>query len=139
MHFRRQPQRDRPEVNLIAFIDVLLVVMIFLMASTTFQRFGALQLSLPQAASKDPKSPDCVVAVAVAADGRLTVQRSPVPDAVGVLAAALADAARGDAGCQIEVHADALATHQSVVRVMQAAQQAGLPTLSFSTRSQANE
>ena len=135
MNFSRLSRRDRPEVNLIAFIDVLLVVMIFLMASTSFHRFAALQLSLPQAASTTTPPAQCMVSVLIGADGRLSVQQAPVTDEVGALAAALRSAAHGDAGCQIEVHADALATHQSVVRVMEAARLAGLPMLAFSTRS----
>ncbi len=135
MNFRLPPQRDRPEVNLIAFIDVLLVIMVFLMASTTFNRLGALRLTLPDAASAVPPPPACTVAVTVGADGRLTVARLPVAADAATLAAALAEVAHGAADCRVDVHADALATHQSVVRVMEAARLAGLPVLAFSTRS----
>ncbi len=135
MNFRSLAQRDRPEINLVAFIDVLLVIMIFLMASTTFQRFGALPVQLPDAASDAAKPQQCTVAVAVSADGRFSVGQQAVATNAATLAAVLSEAARGDRTCQIEVQADALATHQSVVRVMEAARLAGLPALVFSTRT----
>jgi biopolymer transport protein ExbD len=139
MNFRRMPQRDRPEINLVALIDVLLVVMIFLMASTTFQRYGALSLRLPDAASSAPKPSACTVPVAIGAEGNLRIAQQAVAGDAGAVAAALSAAAHGDAECQIDVQADALATHQSVVRVMEAARLAGLPALVFSTLSSATE
>ncbi len=135
MNFRPVSSPDRPEINLVAFIDVLLVIMIFLMASTTFQRFGALPVQLPDAASDAAKPQQCRVAVAVGADGRLLVGQHAVASEAVTLAAALSAAAQGDRTCQIEVQADALATHQSVVRVMEAARLADLPALVFSTRT----
>lgn len=135
MNFRPLPHRDRPEVNLIAFIDVLLVVIIFLMVSTTFGQVGALRLTLPDAAADALPPRPCTVAVAVAADGRVTVDRHGVAGEAAAIAAALAHAAQGDPACQLDVQADALASYQSVVRVMEAARLAGLPALAFSTRS----
>lgn len=135
MNFRPLPGRDRPEVNLIAFIDVLLVIVIFLMVSTSFHRFGALRLSLPDAAADPAQAKPCSVAVAVAADGRVLVGGAAVAAGTAALTQALADAAHGDPACQVKVQADALATHQSVVRVMEGARLAGLPTLAFTTRS----
>ncbi len=135
MNFRPVHNGDRPEVNLIAFIDVLLVIVIFLMASTSFNRFGAFRIKLPDAATKVSRPPACTVPVAVSADGHVAVGRRAVSDDAGSLARALAAAAHDDPACQIEVYADALATHQSVVRVMEAARLAGLPALAFSTES----
>ncbi len=135
MNFRPLPGRDRPEVNLVAFIDVLLVIVIFLMLSTSFHRFGALRLTLPDAAADPAQARPCSVAVAVSADGRVSVGSNAVAAGAAALAQALAEAARGDPACQIEVQADALATHQSVVRVMESARLAGLPALAFTTRS----
>ncbi len=136
MNFRPQPQRDRPELNLVAFIDVLLVILIFMMASATFSRLGALRIKLPDAAADTTSSHRCTVPVAVRADGHLTVAGRFVDGDAGILAQALVDAARSDADCRIDVHADALATHQSVVRVMEAARLAGLSALAFSTQSE---
>ena len=128
MNFRPEPPRDRPELNLVAFIDVLLVILIFMMASATFSRFGALRIRLPDAAADATVSQACVVPVAVDAAGHLTVAHRAVDGDVHALAQALTEAAHGDADCRVDVHADAQATHQSVVRVM---------ALAFSTQSAA--
>ncbi len=135
MNFRPVSRRDHPEINLVAFIDVLLVIVIFLMASANFDRFGALRLKLPDAAADAAARQPCSVTVAVGADGRTLVGRQPVPGDETAIAQALSAAAHGDPACQLELHADALATHQSVMQVMAAARLAGLPALAFSTRS----
>ena len=135
MNFRPLPGRDRPEVNLVAFIDVLLVIVIFLMVSTSFHRYGALPLKLPDAGAEPASAQPCSVSVMVAADGRVTVGQDGIDAGAKAIAQALAAAAHGNPACLVEVQADALATHQSVVRVMEAARLAGLPALAFSTRS----
>ncbi len=139
MNFRSLPQRDRPEVNLVAFIDVLLVIMIFLMASTTFSRVGALRVRLPEATATAAEAQRCTMTVAVGADGHVVLAGRSYGHDTGALARALTDAARGDASCRVDVQADALATHQSVVHVMEAARVAGLSAIAFSTRSGAVE
>ncbi len=135
MNFRKGRERDRPEVNLIAFIDVLLVILIFLMVSTTFSKVSALRVSLPTAdPSRKQPQPEWI-RVAVDADGRFAVdnRRIDARDAA-TLANVLRDAARGRADVTVEVHADAMATHQSVVNVMEAARMAGLQRLNFATQ-----
>jgi biopolymer transport protein ExbD len=135
MQFRKSPRRDQPEVNLIAFIDVLLVILIFLMVSTTFSKFSALQVSLPTAAANPQPAMPNSVSVAVDADGRFAVDNRRVaardPQS---LAIELKQASKSNPDCLVEIHADAMATHQSVVNVMEAARLAGLQKLSFSTR-----
>ncbi len=131
---RRRP--DEPEINLIPFIDVLLVVIIFLMLSTTYARFTELQVSLPVADADRPRELPRSIAVTVTADGRYGIDRRPV-DGRGVdrLAAALAAAAGGDATTTVVVSADAAASHQSVVNVMDAARRAGLSRLAFTAQA----
>ena len=135
MDFRKGRDRDRPEVNLIAFIDVLLVILIFLMVSTTFSKVSALRVSLPTADPSLKQAPPEMVRVAVDAQGRFAIdnRRIDARDASS-LAVALKDAARGRADLMVEVHADALSTHQSVVNVMEAARMAGLSRLNFATQ-----
>ena len=135
MDFRKGRERDRPEVNLIAFIDVLLVILIFLMVSTTFSKVSALRVSLPTADPSQKQPQPELVRVAVDAEGRFAIdnRRVDARDAAS-LALALKDAARGRADLMVEVHADALATHQSVVNVMEAARIAGMSRLNFATR-----
>lgn len=136
MNFRKGQERDRPEVNLIAFIDVLLVILIFLMVSTTFSKVSALRVSLPNAEASQKQTPPTVVRVAVDSDGRFAVddRRVDARDAQS-LAPLLKLAAQGHADATVEVHADALATHQSVVHVMEAARMAGLARLNFATQT----
>jgi biopolymer transport protein ExbD len=131
----RQRYRDEPEINLIAFIDVLLVVLIFLMMSTTYSRFTALQVQLPQAGAAAPKAAPLELIVAVSADGRyaLNGQSLAVNDVAG-LVGALRAAAGGRDDVQVVVAADALAPHQRVINVLDAARQAGLSKLAFAAQ-----
>lgn len=135
MDFRKGRERDRPEVNLIAFIDVLLVILIFLMVSTTFSKVSALRVSLPTADPSQKQPQPERVRVAVDADGHFAIDnhRIAARDASS-LSLALKDAAHGRNDMLVEVHADALATHQSVVNVMEAARMAGLNRLNFATQ-----
>ena len=78
MNFRRS-QREEPEINLIPFIDVLLVILIFLMLSTTYSKFTELQITLPVADAEKARDRAREIIVAVAADGRFAVKRHPRP------------------------------------------------------------
>lgn len=137
LNFRRA-RGEEPEINLIPFIDVLLVILIFLMLSTTYSRFTELQVNLPvadvDAARERPKE----IIVAVAADGRYAVNKKPVEGrSVEALAAELSSAAGGSHDQTLIVSADAMTAHQSVVNVMDAARRAGLSRLTFATQSSA--
>ncbi len=138
MNFRR-PKPDEPEINLIPFIDVLLVILIFLMLSTTYSKFTELQVTLPVADAEQLRERPREVIVAVSADGRYVVNRKPVDGrSVELLAAELSAAASGGGEVVIIVSADATAAHQSVINVMDAARRAGLPRLTFATQSGAS-
>ena len=133
MNFRhRRP--DDPEINLIPFIDVLLVILIFLMLTTTYSRFAELQVTLPVADAERPKDRPREIVVAVTADGLYAVDRKPV-DGRGVdrLSAALTAASAGSTDAMVVITADATAAHQSIVNVMDAARRANLPRLTFAT------
>jgi len=135
MNFRKGQRRAPPEINLIAFIDVLLVILIFLMVSTTFSKFTSLNVSLPSAEANSTPAPKSIV-VAVDAKGHYAIQqhRITATDTVS-LAFALREAAHGNPEMTIEIHADAMASHQSVVQLMEAARIAGLPKLVFAAQS----
>ena len=138
INFRRSRRHEDPEINLIPFIDVLLVVLIFLMLSTTYSKFTELQITLPVANSERSRDRPHEIIVSVAADGRYAVNRKPVEGrSVELLAADLGTAAAGSADMVVIVSADATAAHQSVVNVMDAARRAGLPRLTFATQSSA--
>jgi biopolymer transport protein ExbD len=136
MKFRRHPRHEEPEINLIAFIDVLLVILIFLMLSTTYSRFTELQLNLPAADAEQMRERPGEIIVAVSSDGRYTLNRRAVDGrSVEQLAAELRAAAAGRADTILIVSADALATHQSVINVLDAARRAGLARLSFAAQT----
>ena len=135
MNFRKS-RSEEPEINLIPFIDVLLVVLIFLMLSTTYSKFTELQITLPVANAERARDRPHEIIVAVAADGRYAVNRKPVEGrSVELLAAELAAAAAGSSEMVVVVSADAAAAHQSVINVLDAARRVGLPRLTFATQT----
>jgi biopolymer transport protein ExbD len=135
MRFTRHA-KDDPEINLIAFIDVLLVILIFLMLSTTYSKFTELQVTLPTAEAEKLRDRPAEIVVAVSADGRYAVNRKAVEGrSVELLAAELAAAAQGVNEPMVIVSADATAAHQAVINVLDAARRAGLPRLTFATQT----
>jgi biopolymer transport protein ExbD len=137
LNFRRQ-RPEEPEINLIPFIDVLLVILIFLMLSTTYSKFTELQVSLPIADADQARDRPHEIIVAVGADGRYAVNRKPIDGrSVEALAAELTAAAGESHDMILIVSADATAAHQSVINVMDAARRAGLAKLTFATQSSA--
>ena len=136
MNFQRGRVHDEPEINLIPFIDVLLVIIIFLMLTTTYAKFSGLEINLPTAdAEKQAEQPN-EIEVAVTASGQVLVNKAPLAAAdVRAISAALSRAAGDGKDPLIVINADAKATHQSVVDVMQAAQAAGYPRISFATQA----
>ena len=134
MNFRKARPED-PEINLIPFIDVLLVVLIFLMLSTTYSKFTELQVNLPSADADKPRDNPREVIVGVSADGRYVVNGQSVDGrSVELLTAELGKAAGGPGDVPVIVSADATAAYQSVVNVMDAARRAGLPRLTFAAQ-----
>ena len=137
MKFRHR-RREEPEINLIPFIDVLLVILIFLMLSTTYSRFTELQINLPVADAEKLKDRPREVIVYVSADGHYLVNKQAVEGrSVELLTAALGQAAAGEADSMVVVSADAAAAHQMVVNVMDAARRAGLSRLTFAAQASA--
>ena len=134
MKFSRR-RLEEPEINLIPFIDVLLVVLIFLMLSTTYSRFTELQINLPAADAEKLRERPAEVIVAVAGDGRYAINRKAVDGrSVEVLTVELAAAAGGRPDTVVIISADAMAMHQSVVNVLDAARRAGLTRLTFAAQ-----
>ncbi|MBX9871944.1 MAG: biopolymer transporter ExbD [Burkholderiaceae bacterium] len=137
MHFRR-PAREEPEINLIAFIDVLLVILIFLMLTTTYSKFTEMQLRLPTADADAQRDYPKEVIVAVSSDGNYSVNRKSLEGrSVEAVVAALLQAAKAGKDTVVIISADASARHQSVVTVMEAARRAGLTQITFATQSSA--
>ncbi|MBS1137635.1 MAG: biopolymer transport protein ExbD/TolR [Proteobacteria bacterium] len=136
MDFRRGRGHEEPEINLIPMIDVLLVILIFLMITTTYSKFSGLEINLPTADAPPNKEQPNEINVAVTAAGEVLVNRNVVGARdVEAISAALARAAAGAKEPIVVINADAKATHQSVIDVMQAAQRASLSHISFATQA----
>ena len=137
MKFRQRRTED-PEINLIPFIDVLLVILIFLMLSTTYSKFTELQIALPVADADKMKDRPQEIIVSVSADGRYSVNQQAVEGrSVELLSATLTRAANGRADAMVIVSADAVSAHQSVINVMDAARRSGLSKLTFAAQTSA--
>jgi biopolymer transport protein ExbD len=135
MHFRRS-RRDEPEINLIPLIDVLLVVLIFLMVTTTYARFSELQINLPEAQGDTGQEMPLQINVGIDRNGGYAINDTQAGAAsVDVLIEALRAAAGTETDPVVVISADAQAEHQSVIRVMDAARRAGYPRVSFVTQS----
>lgn len=137
MNFQRFQAREPLEINLIPLIDVLLVILIFLMITTTYSKFAELQINLPTAdAQKQLERPN-EINITVNAAGQYTVNRRPVAfhDVAG-----MSDEMRRAAGelkdPVVVISADSKATHQSVIHIMEAARLAGYGHISFATQTQ---
>ena len=134
MNFKRQTTED-PEVNLIPLIDVLLVILIFLMISTTYSKFTELKITLPTADAEKLQNHPQEIIVAVSSGGEYAVNKQLLPGrSVSALTQSLLDASKGKTGTMVVISADAQATQQSVVNVMEAARAAGLSRLTFATQ-----
>ena len=139
MNFRPRRERNEPEINLIPFIDVLLVVLIFLMLTTTYSKFTELQLTLPVADAEQQRDHPKEVIVAVAADGRYAVNKAGIEgNSVDALAIALREAAKAGPDSVVIISADAAAPVQAAVTVMDAARRVGLTQITFAARTGAS-
>ena len=135
MNFRKARAQDEIEINLIPLIDILIVILIFLFLTTTYSRFAELQINLPEAAAgKAAEGPE-ILNVAVDSQGRYAINGAATtfgnPQA---FAQKLKEAAKGRKDPVIAISADANATHQAVVNVMESARQAGYNHISFTTQ-----
>ena len=136
MNFRAGTRREDVEINLIPLIDVLLVILIFLMVTTTYSRYSELQINLPTAEANKPEERPNQINVAVDGQGNYLVNKTAVPfRSTDSFADELKRAAGGVADPVIIINADALATHQSVISIMEAARIAGYSRITFTTQA----
>jgi biopolymer transport protein ExbD len=136
MKFRPRAFREEPEINFIPLIDVLLVILIFLMVTTTYSRFAELQINLPTADADAPKDRPEQIDVAVDAQGRYSVNRNPVTFSnPGAFSEELRRAAGSTKDPVVVINADANAPHQSVINVMESARIAGYGKITFTTQA----
>lgn len=138
MNFKRGYHREAPEINLIPLIDVLLVILIFLMVTTTYARYSELKINLPTAAGeKSPQKPQ-TIQVAVDALGHYQINEKNVASSIEALSSAMAGIAKGNAELVVVINADSKASHQSVINIMEAARRSGLARITFATQSNDN-
>jgi biopolymer transport protein ExbD len=140
MDLRANRTREDPEINFIPLIDVLLVILIFLMVTTTYQRFAELQITLPEADAEQAKQRPREINIGIDANGKYVINKSvftftSVPQIVDAIKSAAGDAKDPI----IVINADANATHQSVINVMEAARLANILQITFATQSTANK
>ena len=136
MNFQRGKEKEPLEINLVPMIDVMLVILIFLMISTTYSKYTELQLNLPSAQAERQLERPNEITVLVNAQGQYVVNRTPVPfRTVEQLADELRRAGAPLKEPIVVISADAAATHQSVIRVMEASRLAGLSQITFTTQS----
>ena len=135
MRFGRRQGREEPDINLIPLIDILIVVLIFLFLTTTYSRFSELQINLPEAAADRNSEKPAVLNVAVDSGGKYAINGAATPfGSTQNFANALREAAKGAKEPVIAISADAAATHQSVINVMESARLAGYNQISFTTQ-----
>ena len=135
MNFRRR-EREEPEINLIPFIDVLLVVLIFLMMSTTYSKFTELQLKLPVADADVQRDYPKEVLITVSSEGTYAVNQVPVVgNNLDALTQAIEAGAKAGKESVLVINADASAKHQAVITVMEAARRLGLVQITFAAKS----
>jgi biopolymer transport protein ExbD len=136
MNFRRGRAREEPDINLIPLIDILIVILIFLFLTTTYSRFAELQINLPEATAERSTDKPQVLSVAVDSSGKYAINgTATLFGSTQNFAAALKEAAKGTKEPVIAISADAAATHQSVINVMEAARIAGYNHISFTTQT----
>jgi biopolymer transport protein ExbD len=140
MNLRGTRGREDPEINFIPLIDVLLVILIFLMVTTTYQRIAELQITLPEASADPAKDRPREINVGIDAQGRYVIDRNVFTfTSVGAMADLLKRVAGDAKDPVVIINADAQATHQSVVHVMEAARAAGILHITFATQSPAGK
>lgn len=142
MNFRRSTTRDEPEINLIPMLDVLLVIIIFLMLTTTYAKYSGIEIHLPTADSPSSTNEVKDINVAISAAGEVQINQQTLANSEP---AALADALKRARQAMttpnpvVIISADAKSMHQKTIDVLQAAQNAGLPHVTFATQKPADE
>ena len=135
MNFQKGKKNDDLEINFIPLIDVLLVIIIFLVVSTTFARFSQLKINLPTAEANIVDNNSEHINVTISKDGQYAINERPInAKTVAELTIKLREISASKIDSPLVINADALASHQSVINVMEASRRAGLTKITFSTK-----
>ena len=135
MKFQNDDYQDEIEVNFIPLVDVLLVIIIFLVVSTTFTKLSELKIKLPTAIANPQDSKLLPINVTVSKDGQYSINSKKLTSGdIKEISKRLLEISNNQKDIPVVINADALATHQSVINVMEAARLAGLTKLTFATQ-----
>ncbi len=135
MNFKRKSSLEDPEINFIPLIDVLLVIIIFLVVSTTFSKFSELKINLPLADANQNIVQDISINVTITKDGQYSINEKKISSvSIESLIKELRLESNGKKDIPVIINADAMTSHQSVVDVMEASRIVGLNRITFSTR-----
>ena len=135
MRLKRRDRAEDIELNFIPLIDVLLVVIIFLMVTTTFAKLGEVKINLPVAERTQVNEETLPIRVTITEEGSYTINDEPViSDDIESMANILAEIAEGESNTQVIISADAKARHQSIIDLMEAARKAMLNKIAFATK-----
>mgnify|MGYP001234052738 FL=1 len=135
MNFQKDKKDDDLEINFIPLIDVLLVIIIFLVVSTTFTRLSQLKINLPVAEGKVVENNPDYINVAITKDGQYSINERPISaKSIDELIVKLREVSANKTDSPLVINADSLASHQSVINVMEASRKVGLTKITFSTK-----
>jgi biopolymer transport protein ExbD len=125
-------EREEPEVNLTSLIDVVFLLLIFFMVSTTFERHSLLRLELPEAATAETETLPNVIELVITADGRMFIDDSMLADdRRATIQAAIVERFADNPEATLVVRADGEASHRLVVRALDAAAAEGIRRLTI--------
>ena len=133
MNFR-QLRRPEVSINLTPLIDVVFLLLIFFMVSTSFSELTQLVVDLPEAEGI-PASADNTLLLVVDVQGNMTLDGEPVPNDASGLSAALRQRLSGNADISVTLSADAMTPHQYVVTAMDVAAQLNITRLTIATEN----
>ena len=135
MGFKRKSRLEDPEINFIPLIDVLLVIIIFLIVSTTFSKFSELKINLPSADANPVEEKLLPINVTVTKDGQYAINEEILSqNSIDSIEKRLIQIAGNAKDLPVIINADAETPHQSVVNIMEASRRAGLTKITFSTK-----
>jgi biopolymer transport protein ExbD len=130
----RQVQGDEPEVNLTPLIDVVFILLIFFMVSTTFQRESEIKIELPEASAEPVEEKQEVLEIVIDADGRYFIDEQQVVNTELETLKKAIQKFRGDqTEIPVVIRADRSTPYEAVVRAMDATSQLGLVHMSLAT------
>ncbi len=135
MNFRKKVREDDLEINFIPLIDVLLVIIIFLVVSTTFTKFSELKINLPTAEANQVDKKVERINIAISENGDYSINEvSIISPNINNISMSLREASKNIKDPVIVINADSNSPHQSVINVMEAARISGLSKITFSTK-----